>query len=611
MSTDNAIVRRFSLFLIVIMILSAFPFADTDNAHAADREATLISDSDLAAQPGSEITVPIKVVDNCGIAGMGLILTYDQDVLTPVSVETTDLTSAGTCDDSIETSIDNTFKIIWASSDNITDDGTVFNVKFRVSGYASGNTSVGLSYIQKDTFGEDLLRVVLNCNDINIDVQRMDSTVTTLRGIPNQTVRAGNNITVPIVLDNVDQMESLSFDLFYDSTEFIDVVSTEDGTGKCIGSAIEGGMHFDVSEIDTTVQTGTLLSVTFATKAYKTGFFAFGIEADNIATEHFRVKITEDESSENAVVYCEREASDSNDTVTMAVKIRKNRGIAAFRFTMSYDSAKLVPVSATKSDELKGSFGNTIGKTNGAFDVVWFNADNYSENGVLFTVVFQRLADAYGYTTVGLDYSQQDTCDEHDKDVILTTENYELQLGEKPVSIKNAKITGVKNVKYRKKMAAYVKGLEEKYVVTLNGEKLVKDVDYKVKSEFLNVGRGKVVFTGINKYSGSIEKTVWVKPAGASLKKPKKLKKAIKVVWKRQSSKMSKSRIAGYQIRYSTSKKMKKAKKVKVKGYRKTSKVIKKLKARKKYYIQIRTYKKASGKTLYSSWSKKRAIKTK
>mgnify|MGYP003192689927 CR=1 FL=1 len=65
----------------------------------------------------------------------------------------------------------------------------------------------------------------------------------------------------------------------------------------------------------------------------------------------------------------------------------------------------------------------------------------------------------------------------------------------------------------------------------------------------------------------------------------------------------------GYQIRYSTNKKFKKAVKlVKTKSTRKT---IKKLKRRKKYYVQIRAYKKVQGKTVYGKWSAKKSAKIK
>lgn len=65
----------------------------------------------------------------------------------------------------------------------------------------------------------------------------------------------------------------------------------------------------------------------------------------------------------------------------------------------------------------------------------------------------------------------------------------------------------------------------------------------------------------------------------------------------------------GYQIRYSTNKKFKSGVKLtKTKSNRKT---IKKLKRRKKYYVQIRAYKKVQGKTVYGKWSAKKSAKIK
>ena len=57
------------------------------------------------------------------------------------------------------------------------------------------------------------------------------------------------------------------------------------------------------------------------------------------------------------------------------------------------------------------------------------------------------------------------------------------------------------------------------------------------------------------------------------------------------TAKMSTSRIAGYQIRYSTKASMAGAKIKTIKGYKNTSKKITKLKANKKYYVKVRTYK--------------------
>lgn len=101
--------------------------------------------------------------------------------------------------------------------------------------------------------------------------------------------------------------------------------------------------------------------------------------------------------------------------------------------------------------------------------------------------------------------------------------------------------------------------------------------------------------------------TFIIVPDRPAIKKLTAGKKSIKVKWKKQSKKFS----SGYEIRYSTSKKMKNAKKKVIKGASKASAKIKGLKAGKKYYVQVRVFKKTDGKTYYSAWSKKQVVKTK
>ena len=127
-----------------------------------------------------------------------------------------------------------------------------------------------------------------------------------------------------------------------------------------------------------------------------------------------------------------------------------------------------------------------------------------------------------------------------------------------------------------------------------------------------NVGKYKVTVTfKSDRYSGSKCTYFYINPKGTSISKVYGAKKAFTANWKRQSRKMSTSMITGYQLRYSTSPKMRNPKCKTVKGYKHTSKKINKLSAKKKYYVQVRTYKKASGKTYYSSWSNVKSVKTK
>lgn len=100
----------------------------------------------------------------------------------------------------------------------------------------------------------------------------------------------------------------------------------------------------------------------------------------------------------------------------------------------------------------------------------------------------------------------------------------------------------------------------------------------------------------------------------ADLTKIKKVLKTKVVIAKRTNKKKAKIRLkkikqaAGYQIKYSTTKKFKKAKTTK-KIYKKNKFTIKKLKAGKKYYIKARAYAKVNGKRVYGAWSKKKKIK--
>lgn len=130
-------------------------------------------------------------------------------------------------------------------------------------------------------------------------------------------------------------------------------------------------------------------------------------------------------------------------------------------------------------------------------------------------------------------------------------------------------------------------------------------------SSAVNVGTYTVTVVGKGRYAGSkAYATFRINPKGATIKNPSKAKKAFTVKWKKQTAKMKKARIAGYQIQYGTSKSFAGAKLKNVKGYKKTSKKIKG-KAKTTYYVRVRTYMKAGGKTLYSGWSATKSVKTK
>ena len=72
----------------------------------------------------------------------------------------------------------------------------------------------------------------------------------------------------------------------------------------------------------------------------------------------------------------------------------------------------------------------------------------------------------------------------------------------------------------------------------------------------------------------------------------------------------AKSGMSGYQYRYATTKSGLAKASVKTTSSKKVT--VKKLKSKKNYYVQVRTYKKtATGKKVYSAWSKAKQVKVK
>lgn len=149
--------------------------------------------------------------------------------------------------------------------------------------------------------------------------------------------------------------------------------------------------------------------------------------------------------------------------------------------------------------------------------------------------------------------------------------------------------------------------------VTDRSGKVISADNYKVSysGDGKSVGMHKVVVQFKGNYDATVTKTYQIIPKGTSLKALTPGKGSVTVKWTKQSTKMTKSRITGYEVRYSLKSSFKQAKTVKATGYRKTSVKLKNLKTKKTYYISVRTYMKVSGKTYYSDWSKAKKIKTK
>ncbi|MDO4854844.1 MAG: hypothetical protein Q4A43_05515 [Coriobacteriia bacterium] len=143
--------------------------------------------------------------------------------------------------------------------------------------------------------------------------------------------------------------------------------------------------------------------------------------------------------------------------------------------------------------------------------------------------------------------------------------------------------------------------------VVLNSKTLVAGTDYTASvASGKKVGTYAVTITAKGSYTGKATASFTVNPKGVTKFKVPKAKKSFKAKWAKNKTERS-----GVQIKYSTKKSMANAKTVKAKGAAAKAKTVKKLKKKTKYYVQVRAYKVVNGKTYYSGWSVKKAVKTK
>ena len=122
----------------------------------------------INAISGETVSIPIKISNNTGFMGFAIFVHYDPEVFTPVSTEGSDMLS-GLVNDSIGTSQNGVFKIVYTGTDNVTGEGELVTVVFRTASEIYGEKSISITYSEDDTFDEKWNPVELSPEDIIIE----------------------------------------------------------------------------------------------------------------------------------------------------------------------------------------------------------------------------------------------------------------------------------------------------------------------------------------------------------------------------------------------------------------------------------------------------------
>ncbi len=158
------LIFKITSVLVVLCMLTLC----TASIYATNGISYIIAEDIELSSDEIEFEIPVSISENQGIMGFMLLLSYDSEIIEPVSVERGEALGAGYFNDSIGTAETDVLKIMWTGSENSYTNGLLFKVKFKVLKADFTSTKVSFDYSQPDTFNENYDDVELSFDDSNI-----------------------------------------------------------------------------------------------------------------------------------------------------------------------------------------------------------------------------------------------------------------------------------------------------------------------------------------------------------------------------------------------------------------------------------------------------------
>ena len=369
---------------------------------------------------GEIVSIPVYITDNSGVMGLGIRIVYDDSAMTPVSVEQGVLFS-GSINDSIETSTNNSFNIFWAGSDNVTGNGIICNVNFRLASNAYGKHIIEIEGISDDTFDSEWNSINLKCEDIEISISDRDGNVPKIIS-KNFTVKTGTVLDVPFRLIDNSNIKSAVVEIEYDTTAFTPI-SISGVNAKILSSNISsanGKLVISLGDIQS-VKDVDLFVVQFEVAYCTLSDYILNIsEQSGLKCADSTVKVIKGAATLRA-----KTARRDGKMISIPLEFLGNTGIMGFRINVEYNDSLFTPISAVTS----GSFttgateNNIINANPGSFYVIWIGNDNINKDGECLVLSFELKSELAVDAEILLSYSQADTFDSNWNDVELNCRN--------------------------------------------------------------------------------------------------------------------------------------------------------------------------------------------
>ena len=362
----------------------------------------------VTAKAGSEVEIPISISKNPGIAGFKFKISYDKSVLIPISITKGSAFGNGTLNSNINQGGDlsnlDEVTAYWSNPSNVSDDGEMFTVKFKVSDNATDGTyPITLTYEDGD--------------------------------ITNQTF---DNINPKIINGAVTLTKVKKGDIYEDG-----VVNTKDGV---LLSQYLAKWNINFTENQMT-----------AADVYEDGVVNTkdGVKLSQVLAKWDNVTLSSEisASADGIAVSIPNIDTNAGEYIDVPVTLSKNSGIAGFNFNINYDTSALTPVSITAGDILSdGTFTSNLLQDSDLSHLeyvtaYWNNPSNITDNGTLFTIRFKVNENANGTLPITVTYNDGDICNQEFENVNVDITNGAINVSAsvagKYYEIASAKITNV------------------------------------------------------------------------------------------------------------------------------------------------------------------------
>ena len=154
--------------IISVIIMLCMLTLSTASIYATNGMSYIIAEDVNPNGTTSEFEIPVSISDNQGIMGFMLLITYNSEIIEPVSVERGEALGAGFFNDSIGSSENGQLKVMWTGSENSYTNGVLFKIKFKVLKTDFTSTKVLFDYSKPDTFNEAYEDVELSFDNSTI-----------------------------------------------------------------------------------------------------------------------------------------------------------------------------------------------------------------------------------------------------------------------------------------------------------------------------------------------------------------------------------------------------------------------------------------------------------